>query len=215
MSHQNSGNVISLETRQLFTRFPALSKIEAYWERLRQGRIAPARSEIDPRDLESVLEYAFVLDSVAPGVARLRVAGNHLSDLMGMEVRGMPMTAMLLPEARPELMNALDYVFKGGRAHITLSSPRGFGRGELAGGMVLLPLTDAEGRITKVIGALQTFGKIGREPRRLTFSDVQLIRGEMPSPDAEVAMHFEMEAPPAPGETLNGERKLRLVVDNT
>ena len=215
MSQQHSGNVISLETRQLFTRFPALSKIEAYWDELRRGRIAPARSEIDPRDLNSVLEYAFVLDAVAPGIARLRVAGNHLADLMGMEVRGMPITALVLPEARAELMNALDYVFKGGRAHITLASPRGFGRGELAGGMVLLPLTDADGRITKIIGALQTFGKIGREPRRVTFADVQLIRGEMPSPDADVAIHFDLQAPPAPGETLNGERKLRLVVDNT
>jgi hypothetical protein len=147
-------------------------------------------------------------------VARLRVAGNHLSDLMGMEVRGMPVTALAMPEARDELMNALNFVFKGGRAHLMTTSPRGFGRGELVGGMILLPLGDAEGRITKILGGLQTFGKIGRDPRRLVFTDVQLMRGDMPEPDAVVDLLYAMEAPPAPGELLNGERKLRLVVDN-
>ena len=37
---------------------------------------------------------------MAPSVARFRLAGAHLSELMGMEVRGMPMTALFLPDAR-------------------------------------------------------------------------------------------------------------------
>ena len=53
----------------------------------------PLRSEIDPRGLKGALEYCFVLERIAPGLARLRVAGSHLGDLMGMEVRGMPITA--------------------------------------------------------------------------------------------------------------------------
>jgi hypothetical protein len=215
MTKHSQDNVVSFEARQLFSRFPALARIEGYWETLRQGRTAPARSEIDPRGLENVLENAFVLDSVAPGVARLRVAGNHLSDLMGMEVRGMPMTALAMPEARDELMNALEFVFKGGKAHFMTTSPRGFGRGEIVGGMVLLPLTDSDGRITKVLGALQSFGKIGREPRRLQFTDVQLIRGEMPDPEAVAAPVFDLDTPAMPGEALDGSRKLRLVVDNS
>lgn len=215
MSQQQIDNVISFEARQLFARFPALARIETYWDSLRQGRTAPARAEIDPAGLDNVLEYTFILDAIAPGVARLRVAGNHLSDLMGMEVRGMPITALVLPEAREELMNALNFVFKGGRAHIMTNAPRGFGRGQLVGGMVLLPLTDAEGRITKIIGGLQSFGKIGRDPRRLQFNDVQLIRGEMPSPTEAAEPTFEMDALPLPGELIDGSRKLRLVVDNT
>jgi hypothetical protein len=192
-----------------------LRRIETYWNDLRQDRLAPTRSEVDPQHLNDVLENTFILDAVAPGVARLRVAGNHLSDLMGMEVRGMPVTALAMPEARDELMNALNFVFKGGRAHLMVTSPRGFGRGELVGGIVLLPLCDLDGRITKILGALQTFGKIGREPRRIVLSDVQLLRGEMPEPADELDAPFEMEPPPAPGEMLNGKRKLTLVVDNT
>ena len=55
----------------------------------------PRRAEIDPRGIENALEYAFILERIAPGMARIRLAGIHLSDLMGMEVRGMPLTSFI------------------------------------------------------------------------------------------------------------------------
>ncbi|MCB2111761.1 MAG: PAS domain-containing protein, partial [Rhodobacteraceae bacterium] len=69
-------------------RFHSISVVRAYWEALRAGREVPYRSEIDPRGIESALEHTFVLERIAPRIARFRLAGVHLCDLMGMEVRG-------------------------------------------------------------------------------------------------------------------------------
>ena len=51
-------------------RFPCISEVQAYWEALRDGRQVPCRSEVDPRGIERALEYTFVLERIAPGVAR-------------------------------------------------------------------------------------------------------------------------------------------------
>ncbi|HHB80338.1 MAG TPA: PAS domain-containing protein, partial [Aliiroseovarius sp.] len=103
--------VISLRPRRQKAHFPALSQVEAYWEGLRNGRPMPARAEVDPRGISDALEYAFVREKIAPGMARLRVAGHHLNDLLGMEVRGMPFSALFLPEARGKLQEAMETAF--------------------------------------------------------------------------------------------------------
>ena len=66
-------------------------------------RAVPMRSDVDPRGIERSLEHAFILERIAPQMARFRLAGMHLTDLMGMEVRGMPTTALFAPAARAAL----------------------------------------------------------------------------------------------------------------
>ncbi|MEL6103664.1 MAG: PAS domain-containing protein, partial [Pseudomonadota bacterium] len=94
------------------TGFTAIAQIEGYWDALRGARLMPKRSEIDPRGIESALEFTFVLERIAPGMARLRIAGSHLSDLMGMEVRGMPLTSFVSPGSRRQLSDAMEEVFQ-------------------------------------------------------------------------------------------------------
>ncbi|MEC9102783.1 MAG: PAS domain-containing protein, partial [Pseudomonadota bacterium] len=74
-------------------RFQPIKEVEAYWQAIRAGRLVPRRSDIDPRGIERALEFAFVAERIATGLGRLRIAGSHLTDLLGMEVRGMPLTA--------------------------------------------------------------------------------------------------------------------------
>ena len=88
-----------------------LRQAEAYWSALRDGAGIPKRSQIDPRGLENLLEYAFIVERVAPGIARFRLAGQHLVQLSGMEVRGMPMTALFTPASRATIGAALEQVF--------------------------------------------------------------------------------------------------------
>ena len=66
-----------------------LSSLKTYWERLRAGRIAPYRAEIDPRQFESALENMFIVEKLAPDNMRIRLAGMKICEMMGMEVRGM------------------------------------------------------------------------------------------------------------------------------
>ncbi|GAB4266577.1 MAG: hypothetical protein Kow0013_15800 [Pararhodobacter sp.] len=147
-------------------RFPAVAAVQRHWEALRGSRVAPARTEIDPRPLAQCLEVMFVAELVAPHVARLRLCGQHLNDLLGMEPRGMPLGVFFRPEARSELDIALEQVAQGARVTLPLRAQGGFGRPALEAMLALMPLTDADGRMSRVLGVLESEGQIGRAPRR-------------------------------------------------
>lgn len=196
--------------------FPAIEQVRAYWEALRAGRIVPLRSEIDPRGIEKALEFAFVLERVAPTVARFRLAGLHLNDLMGMEVRGMPLTALFTPGARPALAEALETVFRGPSiAEFDLRAEGGWGRPALAARLVILPLQSDLGDVTRALGCLVTDGRIGRVPRRFEIQAARqtaIAAGSPPTAQGAVHTRGLAEAaaqftPARPGERVH----LRLV----
>ncbi|KAA0921191.1 PAS domain-containing protein [Aquicoccus porphyridii] len=156
-------------------RFRSLTEVEAYWEGLRMGDAVPRRADIDPRGIENALEYAFVLERIAPGLARLRIAGMHLNDLMGMEMRGMPISAMVQPTGRTGFARTLEAVMsRPAVARITLSAQTGIGKPSLDGRMLLLPLLSDMGEITRVLGCFETHGQIGRAPRRFSVTQTDL-----------------------------------------
>lgn len=208
---------------------PAMAQIEGYWEGLRRGRPVPLRAEVDPRGIDRALEYAFILERIAPGVARFRLAGMHLNDLLGMEVRGMPLTAFFNPEARRQVTDALEHLFEEpAKVRFHLSSEAGFGRPEMTGSLVLLPLKSDLGDISRALGCLVTDGDPGRTPRRfdLDRTEIRALRASLVTefdevseePEevpglAEAAASYEA-APPAPQDepSLPAERAyLRLV----
>lgn len=157
--------------------FPAIAQVDAYWEGLRGGRLMPARAEVDPRGLENALEYALMLEYVASGVARVRVAGQHLSNLLGMEVRGMPITAFFEPSSRARISEVLDQVTRGPKvAELQISSAGGLGRPAIRSRLFLAPLSGEDVGHPRILGALQSIGSIGRTPRRFSLDDVHLRR---------------------------------------
>ena len=157
--------------------FAAINQVDAYWEGLRNGRLMPERAEVDPRGMESALEFAFMLEHVAPGVARFRVAGRHLSDLLGMEVRGMPISSFIEPEGRAQFARALDKVVNTPQvADICLSSPRGIGRPAVTARLFLAPLATGGVALPRILGCLQSEGQIGRAPRRFGIDQVYMRR---------------------------------------
>lgn len=167
--------VVELPERHLRMRVAPLAQIEGYWNALRGSRLLPLRSEIDPRGLKGALEYCFVLERVAPGIARLRVAGSHLGDLMGMEVRGMPISSFLTADARQEFAEMLEEVFETpATATITLSAETGLGRPPLKARMILLPVRSDLGDTSRVLGGFVTEGDIGRAPRRFSIDMIRL-----------------------------------------
>jgi len=94
------------------TGFAALSQAESYWEALRGSRLVPKRSEIDPRGIEHALEYNFTLERIAIGMARFRIADSQLCNIMGMEVRRMPLSSFITPSRRETLGSVLEDVFQ-------------------------------------------------------------------------------------------------------
>ena len=173
----NKSNVIAMNSHRTETRFPHIAQVVAYWHAVRGARLVPDRSEVDPRGIERALEYAFILEQVAPGVGRLRIAGGHLGDLQGMEVRGMPLSAFFLPEARTDLAATLEQVYTTPTvATLSLLAETGIGRPVLEARLLLLPMTDGFGQITRILGCLDSQGSIGRAPRRFAITARRLTQ---------------------------------------
>ena len=163
-----AGAVLPFEAWRRAQGDAALGRIEDYWSRVRAGRLVPARSEIDPRGLEGVLGHAFVLERIGTGLARLRIAGSHMSAFLGTEARGLPLSTLFEPESRDALADALEAVVDEPAAvRFSVVSARGFGKPELTGNIVLLPLRSDLGDVTRVLGGVALSGDAGRTPRRL------------------------------------------------
>ena len=176
MTH-DFGNVVSFARKPAAMNFPAVAQVDAYWEGLRNGRLMPDRAEVDPRGLNRALEFAFMLESVEPGAARIRIAGMHLNDLLGMEVRGMPISALFEPSARERVGRILTRVqTRAEVADLLLSSSRGIARAPLTARLYLAPLSSAGQNTTRILGCLQSDGSIGRTPRRFRVEQAQMRR---------------------------------------
>ena len=215
-------------------RFGMLAEVRAYWEGLRDGATLPRRDQIDPRGIAGALENTFLLERVAPGIARFRLAGMQLHDLMGMDVRGMPLTAVIEPLGRNRLSEAIEAVFATpGILDLSLEGERGIGRPALEGRMLLLPLTSSRGVSDLALGCLALDGALGRAPRRFAIAGVlheaisrpvaarpavePALAGRRNLADpvhggafglAEVGAHFTQAIPRPP----RGKPNLRLVV---
>lgn len=148
----------------------------AYWQGLCRGHAVPRRSEIDPRRISGLLSNAFIVERIAPGVTRLRIAGMHLNDLMGMEVRGMPLSSFIAPAARAAFaLSLVDLFERPARLDIDLHSRPGLGRPDLTGRMILLPLRSDLGDISRALGCLVTQGEIGRASRRFEVEATRVL----------------------------------------
>lgn len=185
-----------------------LSEMREYWNGLRKGRAVPARSDVDPRGIHRALDHAFILERIAPGAARFRLAGQHLIDLMGMEVRGMPVCTLMNPSSRGRFSDVLESVFRAPQlAELRLDSGGGYARPELGARMLLLPLRSDLGDVTRALGCLISRGPMGMAPRRFDIvSDVMIpvIEGGATIEPQPSAIGFA--DPPAPFATTGREK---------
>lgn len=156
-------------------RYAQIAQIRSYWEALRDGAALPLRSQINPRGIEGALSHAFLIERVAIGLVRFRIAGMHLTDLMGMDVRGMPLSSMFEPAARSALAQALEQVFAAPSIlEMSLEAERGLGRPALEARLLILPLASPEGEPKLALGGIVGEGQIGRSPRRFFIARRQL-----------------------------------------
>ncbi|NRB00888.1 MAG: PAS domain-containing protein [Rhodobacteraceae bacterium] len=166
------GELISLAVERQKRINPVARRVEDYWCALAGGGV-PARRLLRPRELGADLSHIALLERISPSHARIRVAGTLYSDAMGMEVKGMPFSALFEPDAREELRQITSTVFDlPGRGHLTLGARAGIGRPQLDAQMFLLPL-DGENATPDAILAVLSLSKtaLGRTPRRFTIPE--------------------------------------------
>lgn len=203
----SQAEVVSLSSRiQPDQTLTILGQLEGYWRGLCRPDGPPLRSDVTASAMTASLRYAFLAELVTPTTARLRVAGRELDLLAGLEVRGMPLSALFSVPARKVLGKAMQSMAEGpSLVDLPLSVPASLLRRAQQGRMLLLPLRDDQGGLTRVMGAIVLDEKVhGRAPVRLDIPEDQPVRIE-PVPIRAAA--------PAkrPG---NGRPALRLVVSN-
>ncbi|MEL7232516.1 MAG: PAS domain-containing protein [Pseudomonadota bacterium] len=151
---------------------PAQSHIRSHWEDMCAGRKMPLRSEIDPREMSPYLSHSFILHQSQTGDVRFRVAGMAVNELMGMELRAMPLRSLIVPEERAIFSSTLQRVFEEPEIQeYRLVSDR-HGKPRLMGHMLILPLKGDFPNSDRAMGCLTTEGPVGVAPRRFSVENV-------------------------------------------
>ncbi|MCB1332309.1 MAG: PAS domain-containing protein [Roseivivax sp.] len=192
-------NVVSMVERSRARDEAQINDLLEYWKTLLNQGDLPARSEIEPRRIEHLLEYAFIGERVTDRLAKLRVAGSHLSDLAGMPVSGMPIATMFTQSAREYLADATEKLFTTPAViRLDMRARGSVWAEEMRGQMILLPLRSDLGDITRALGAMVTQGRIGRTPRRFDIKRVVVTPIDLSAPVTTPAVPPVTVRRPAP-----------------
>lgn len=194
-----SAEIVSLSGVRDARRNPVLDQALAYWDGIRNGRAAPSRAEIDPRGLPGILSNCFILERIAPGMGRFRVCGRHLTDVLRLELAGLPISAVLDHDSRDGFETTLEAVFSApATARLSLESPSGYGRPPLRGQMLLMPLRDDLGAIARVLGVVTLDGAEADKPRKLVITDTRITDVPRHRPVAQRPADMAGEPRPMP-----------------
>lgn len=178
-----------------------LRVLEDYWHALRLARHLPARSDLAPYQIDVALPHAFILHRVAPGVARIRMAGQHIHDLLRMDARGMPFSILFTPASRTAMSDLVEKAFAmPAIVAADLVSPAQMFCADLTARMVMLPLSDHQGVVSRILGGIVAAGQTGQRPRRFDL----LPQGHLRIDPLDVAQKPDAMRP-----------ALRLVVNNS
>ena len=151
----------------------------------------------------------------------------HLSDLMGMEVNGMPMRSFIAPASRARFSKMLERVFTQPEIHEYALISDDCNTTPLRARLLILPLKSDGGAIDRAIGCLVTEGVVGVAPRRFRVLETRitsLINGEqtleveeqeyIQAPEPKVAGFAEFQEDFTPEPEPEPAPRLKLIVSD-
>jgi hypothetical protein len=193
-----------------------LQDLEEHWRELRTGsEHLPRREDLDTARIAGTLPHAFILERAAPGVARLRIAGRSVAALLGSEPKGLPLSVLFTPGARSGLQHWLERCFAGpALVDLFVEASQGALRQPLRGRLLLMPMLDTEGKVTRALGGLLMDGVPRRSGLRFELSDA-VPRVETLGSVARRVAFAESAETFVPGFREAERPYLRLVVSNS
>lgn len=202
-----------------------LQQVEHHWRTMRKGASIPQRIDMTPDAMSGSLTHCFMAERVTPSVLRFRVAGQSLHNLLNMEPRGMPISALFTPTGRNMLAPVIFDTCEGPEiSEIPLIAARGLGRSALRARLLLLPLRHEDEAVNRLFGALVVDGKPSRRALRFDFDPEQPVRSQSVQPVIRTIHEAKPTAVPPARPTadhaVTAPRRakfpaLRLVVDNS
>ncbi|TIX22338.1 PAS domain-containing protein [Mesorhizobium sp.] len=137
-----------------------------YWNRLRDGRPAPKRSEVEPADIKSLLADTFILERDTRRQAVFRLAGTRLCASYGRELKGFSFPSLWREKDQRLVSRLIHGVFE--QKSVVLISYEGFSRNGRSNKFELLALPLDGGvenpRCLGVISAVEKPFWLGADP---------------------------------------------------
>ncbi|MFC3322932.1 PAS domain-containing protein [Mesorhizobium cantuariense] len=187
-----------------------------YWNRLRDGRPAPKRSEVEPADIKSLLADTFILERDTRGQAVFRLAGTRLCAYYGRELKGFSFPSLWREKDQRLVSRLIHGVFD--QKSVVLISYEGFSRNGRSNKFELLALPLDGGvenpRCLGVISAVDKPFWLGADP--ITDALIDSIRvidpekellNNRPAIDVPSLVPDEFEAP----ETISALGRARRI----
>lgn len=126
----------------------------AYWDKVRGNRATPRRFEIDPGKIAGILPSTFILERLDPETYRFRLAGTHVCDMFGSELRGTNFLSGWSHSDRTSLVRHLAALSKQGAIETIHLEAAPVARASTSFEAILLPLRHTGDTIDRVLGAL-------------------------------------------------------------
>jgi hypothetical protein len=126
-----------------------------YWRAKRGAAPVPRRSAIDPTDMLNLVPQLFMLGRQGPGQYQVRLAGDFVTELHGLNLRGADFLGPWRADDRVSLQMALEAVRRRGEPLVLTCDARTEAGPPLRLEIALAPLQGAEDDVDRFIGLYQ------------------------------------------------------------
>ena len=170
----SSAHIPGIDGLRTMRKSPVLEQAWRYWTSRRIGADLPRRSALDPATMGPILGHSMVLDRARPGAVRVRLGGQVLQQLMGMEVRCLPIRAFFDIADRTRVMDLIEQAFTTPATlefDLISDGPNGI----VTARMIVLPLLDSMGQVSKALAVLVTARVVTDAPRRFQLTHATVI----------------------------------------
>jgi hypothetical protein len=131
-----------------------IQTVFGYFNRIRNGRPAPLRADIDPVELKTVLPRIFILEMNRSGAIGFRLAGTRICSIMGRELRGEDFNMIWCKTDRHRMKLAAEAVLANQTPLLVELRAIAEDDAEARLEMLLLPLYSAPGVCDRLLGCL-------------------------------------------------------------
>lgn len=123
-----------------------------YWSRLRAGRTAPARYEIEPGDIRQILGDTFILEASDRQTYRFRLAGTRLCAAYCRELKGRNLLDLWIGKDREAIACLLAAIVEDGAAAIVGLEAQNERGQSMPVEIMMLPLKHEGPHHTRILG---------------------------------------------------------------
>ncbi len=158
-----------------------------YWNTLRGQKNAPDRSQINPSDIKWLLPGMFMLEYKGEGKFPFTLAGTHMCDHYGTELRGLNMCDFWDGQDRVSFAHVLQSVIEecavgvvGFVAHTNL-------QGACNMEMLVMPVKSPARKPPRVMGCISAFDTpswIGNDAEKISHHEISSLRMMWPAREA-------------------------------